>query len=613
MTGGAGISGFFQGRSGKEFRDMDSSVIPEKDAGYWEEKSRVNIHSPVASPMISVILPFFNAEDNLEESIQGIVGQDFQNFELILVDDVSSDDSLKIARDLAGRDPKIRILRHNNNQGAGLSRNTGVENAAGKYLFFMDSDDILLPGALTLLFETAVREKSRVVIGSCNQIDEKGIVSDHDRVRDFGCEECFGCIDGEEAVRRWLNIGEGGFLPVRPWGILIEAGMYRASGLLFSSGEHEDLTWTPFLYKFAGNVFYLKDIVVTYRIRQGSIINSSLSEARIRRYNKVWADTLERMELYGLQKYHRDFKIFHIGNLLWQLNLRASPREVLEEAAGVLERCLALKEEKRSGRVERDLGYMPEMVSRVLDLSGFNNDFQLWTKLVAGFGDEILFSFVKRKSYQIRNMIWRVQMIDDSDREELLRLKNRLTEAETMNEQKDHQISSLESENERLRKRLVEVSFYLNSLLTDMDRRVATSNKRLRGPRRTGLEILRPSALTGLIKRLPGVRGFWERAIIRTLEQSGHFSPDYYRETYTDLSDYQGSLLLHFVRYGGYEGRSPNRYFDSKWYLNSNPVVEKKGINPLYHYLKFGMKAGLWPSPDYSPAEYRDLVLRKLD
>jgi glycosyltransferase involved in cell wall biosynthesis len=563
--------------------------------------------------MVSVILPFFNAEENLEESIQGIIGQDFQNLELILIDDVSSDDSLEIARDMAARDPRIRILRHKRNQGPGLSRNTGVENAAGKYIFFMDSDDILLPGALDLLYETLVREKVRVVIGSCNQVDEKGVVSDHDRTRDLGCEDCFGLIDGDDAVRRWLNIEEGNFLPVRPWGILIEAGMYRNSGLTFSSGEHEDLTWTPFLYKSAGKVFYLKDIVVTYRIRPGSIINSSFSVERVRRYHGVWDDTLKRMELYGLQKFHRDFKIFHVGNLLWQLNLSPSSREVLEAVSEVLERGLNLKEEKRSGRRGRDLGYMPEMISRILKHSGFNDDFRIWTKLVAGFGDDILFSFVKRKLFQIREMIWRIQMIEDSDREELLRLKSRLAEAETMNEQMDHQISGLESENERLRKRLVEVSFYLNSLLSDMDKRIVASNKRVRGSRRFGMEIFRPSVLIRFIKRMPGIRVVWESGIVRALEKSGHFSPEYYRETYNDLSDYKGDLLLHFVRYGGYEGRSPNRYFDSKWYLNSNPVVEKKGINPLYHYLKFGMKAGLWPSPDYSPEEYGDMVLKNMD
>jgi len=218
-------------------------------------------------PLISVILPFYNAEKNLGEAVGSIIIQDYQNLEILLVDDASTDGSLQIAEKLGRKDSRIKIFRHIENQGAGPARNTGVSNAGGEYIFFLDSDDILRQGALKLLQQTAAREKAAVVIGSCDQVDEEGIISDHDRNSDHGCEECFGLIDGEEAVKRWLNIRRGSFIPVRPWGILIETELYRRSGLDFSAGEHEDLTWTPFLYKFAGKVVYLKDIILTYRIR----------------------------------------------------------------------------------------------------------------------------------------------------------------------------------------------------------------------------------------------------------------------------------------------------------------------------------------------------------
>ncbi len=592
----------------KEFMDIADRVSPQEETVYVMNSPGRNSDPDSGFPLISVILPFYNDEKNIGEAVEGIIGQDYPNFELILVDDVSRDGSLKIAEDMEARDPRIRILKHSHNQGAGPARNSGVQIAGGEYLLFMDSDDILKPGALTLLHKTAVREQSKIVIGSCNQIDEAGIITDHDRARDFGCEECFGVINGEEAVRRWLNIERGGFLPVRPWGILIETEMYRKSGLFFCTGEHEDLTWTPFLYKFAGKVVYLKDIIVTYQIRQGSIINSPYSEARVRRYHKVWDDTVERLNVYDLQEYERDFKIFHIGNFLWQLSLGVPGRDVLDAAAELLGSSLSLKGEKILDKSGPDLGYMPEMVIRILQHLEWDWDIQLWTRLVSGFSDDILYKFIKKKLTAIRNMIWRAQMVNDNDREKIQELKTELSEFEALNEEKDNQISGLVTENERLRKRLIEVSFYLNTLLTDMDKRVVASNVRARGPRHFGVDVFRPSVFLLLIKRLPGIRSLREAGIIKALEKSGQFSPRFYRETYTDLEEYQGDLLLHFVRYGGYEGRSPNRYFDSKWYLNSNPIVEKKGINPLYHFLQYGMKEGLWPSPDYSPAEYRELV-----
>ena len=591
--------------------DNGKTVSPEGKAVYGMDSLRKSGNPEAGLPLVSVILPFYDAEKNIKEAVKGIIGQDYRNLELIMVDDCSGDGSLQIAEDLASRDSRIRVLRHSHNQGAGPARNTGVGVAGGEYLFFMDSDDILIQGALSTLYQAAVRENSGIVIGSCNQIDEEGVITDHDRARDFGVEECFGVFNGEEAVKRWLGNERGKFLPVRPWGILIETGLYKRSGLNFSVGEHEDLTWTPFLYKFAGKIVYLKDIIVTYRIRQGSIINSPYSEARIQRYHRVWDDTLQRLNFYDLKDYERDFKIFHIGNFLWQLNLGVPSRSVLEAAAELLGSSLNLKGDRKLDKCERNLGYMPEMVSRVLQRSGWDRDFQLWTRLVSGFSDDILYNFVKRKLTAIRKMIWRVQMINDSDREKIQQLKTKLSEVEALNEEKNLQVSGLVTENERLRKRLVEVSFYLNTLLTDMDKRVVTSNVRVRGPRRFGIDVFRPSVFSLLIKRLPGIRSLWEAVIIKDLKKSGQFSPEFYRETYTDLGDYQGDLLLHFVRYGGYEGRSPNRYFDSKWYLNANPVVEKKGVNPLYHYLKYGMKEGLWPSPDYSPDEYRELVSQK--
>ena len=204
-------------------------------------------------------------------------------------------------------------------------------------------------------------------------------------------------------------------------------------------------------------------------------------------------------------------------------------------------------------------------------------------------------------------------MNNESVRDDLLQLKDTLSKAEIMNEQQGHDVSDLKAENERLRKRLMEVSFYLNTLLTDIDRRTAVSNDNILRTRRFGINNFRPATFFRLVKRLPGIRNFREVGIIKAIKDSGQFSPEFYRETYSDLGDHQGDLLQHFVRYGGYEGRSPNRYFDSKWYFNANPGVERKGINPLYHYLKIGMKEGLWPSPDYSPAEYGELIRQEGD
>jgi len=189
------------------------------------------------SPLISVVLPFYNAQENLEEAVRSVLKQDYGNLELVLVNDASTDRSPRIAEDLREMDSRIRIISHETNKGAGPGRNTGVSHSRGEYIFFLDSDDLLKAGALKLLLETAERDHVGVVIGSCEQLDFEGTISGHDRNMDFGEAAAFGVIDGDEAVRRWLGIN-GTFLPVRPWGTLIDADLYRRSGLTFCPGEH---------------------------------------------------------------------------------------------------------------------------------------------------------------------------------------------------------------------------------------------------------------------------------------------------------------------------------------------------------------------------------------
>ena len=92
-------------------------------------------------PVVSVIMPLYNSEKYVEEAIQSVLHQTFQNFELLLIDDSSSDDTLKIAKQF--KDKRIRIIEHERNIGVSGSRNDGIKVAVGDYLAMMDDDDIM--------------------------------------------------------------------------------------------------------------------------------------------------------------------------------------------------------------------------------------------------------------------------------------------------------------------------------------------------------------------------------------------------------------------------------------------------------------------------------------
>lgn len=96
---------------------------------------------------ISVIIPVYNAEDYLDRCLQSIVSQDYNSYEVILVDDGSSDASSLICDRYSATDPRFRTI-HKTNGGVSSARNTGIDLAKGEYLMFVDSDDALMPGAM---------------------------------------------------------------------------------------------------------------------------------------------------------------------------------------------------------------------------------------------------------------------------------------------------------------------------------------------------------------------------------------------------------------------------------------------------------------------------------
>jgi glycosyltransferase involved in cell wall biosynthesis len=101
------------------------------------------------NPLVSIIIPFYNREDFLREAVESVESQSYQNWELLLVDDGSTDRSATIAREFVKKQPKcIFLLQHEDNRGASAARNTGIRHATGEYVTFLDSDDVFFPNTI---------------------------------------------------------------------------------------------------------------------------------------------------------------------------------------------------------------------------------------------------------------------------------------------------------------------------------------------------------------------------------------------------------------------------------------------------------------------------------
>jgi glycosyltransferase involved in cell wall biosynthesis len=97
------------------------------------------------SELVSIITPTFNAEKYIRATLQSVLNQSYQNWEMILVDDGSTDKTVKIIEDFAGKDNRIKLFKLTKNSGNGFARNVALEKAAGKYIAYLDADDLWFP------------------------------------------------------------------------------------------------------------------------------------------------------------------------------------------------------------------------------------------------------------------------------------------------------------------------------------------------------------------------------------------------------------------------------------------------------------------------------------
>jgi glycosyltransferase involved in cell wall biosynthesis len=141
-------------------------------------------------PMISVIMPTFNSERFLEASVRSVLQQDFRDFELLLVDDASVDASVRMATEFAQNDHRVRCLTNRHSKGVSGARNTGLDEARGEWIAFLDSDDLLTPKSFSSRIEFIAHNPScRILATEHSYIDESGAVTVERRFASVGLVE----------------------------------------------------------------------------------------------------------------------------------------------------------------------------------------------------------------------------------------------------------------------------------------------------------------------------------------------------------------------------------------------------------------------------------------
>jgi glycosyltransferase involved in cell wall biosynthesis len=212
-------------------------------------------------PLISVIVPVFDAETTIVATLKSILRQDYANIEVLVVDDASRDETGRLVSEVAAGDRRLHILCHERNLGPAVARNTGLAQANGRYCAFIDSDDEWLPGKLSLQV-AALLENPQAVLCCCNAVwirdgVPEGTVYD-------GCA----VMSGSDA---WIGMLEDVYVGT-PCAV-VDTAMARQLGGFDATlrvGEDQDL-WLRLA--FVGEVIALPHVLVKYRRALGSYMD----------------------------------------------------------------------------------------------------------------------------------------------------------------------------------------------------------------------------------------------------------------------------------------------------------------------------------------------------
>ncbi len=229
---------------------------------------------------ISIIVPVYNVAKFLPRCLDSLVSQTMESIEIILVDDGSTDSSGDICEKYAAQDMRIKVI-HQENGGLSAARNTGLKNAVGKYILFVDSDDYIRTDSCKLLFDCAEKFGADIVAADVKRL--VGTREESELIRNLPTETVF---SGEEFLL--ISFEKGTCVFPAPFA-LYRTELITENALFFKQGiYHEDELWTPQVYLAAQKAVYLPLDFYYYYCREGSISKSDCSS-----YKKRCEDLLE--------------------------------------------------------------------------------------------------------------------------------------------------------------------------------------------------------------------------------------------------------------------------------------------------------------------------------
>lgn len=253
-------------------------------------------------PILSVIMPVYNTSKYLNESINSILNQKIDNIEFIIVNDGSTDESEKIIKSIMSENKNIMYF-YQENSGQGAARNLGISYSNGKYIYFMDSDDILKENAfLNLIKLLENKSLDAIFFDGEDFLDTADNNLNKLSNTNYHKKESYGYYENGQDL--WLDFINKKEFNVSPCLYIVKREILIENNLFFFEGIiHEDQIFTTKLYFFINRCLHTNEIYFLRRVRSNSTMTSN------KQLVKLYAHITIFKELYKFAKKYSWAKI----------------------------------------------------------------------------------------------------------------------------------------------------------------------------------------------------------------------------------------------------------------------------------------------------------------
>lgn len=224
--------------------------------------------------LISIIIPAYNVEKYLSICLTSIIRQNTMELEILVIDDGSTDNTSKIATNYQTKYSNIRVITQRN-QGVSQARNTGIKEACGEYLFFIDADDQLLPNAIKKIKEKISAVNSDTIMINYQLADENGNIISKSELRFFEEDFPVNPVSGHEALKLLFEMKISHW----SWEVISKKDVYLENEVFFPVGQRygEDFRTTFRILFFSDRVSFIHDYIYQY----AQVSNSAMHTPRL--------------------------------------------------------------------------------------------------------------------------------------------------------------------------------------------------------------------------------------------------------------------------------------------------------------------------------------------